>query len=53
MHLGSTEEEQSPRLSSFKINEPRIRSVIYMDYSFSQIGYSLHFSAVNGSFEAY
>ena len=33
MRLGSIEEEQSPRLSSFKIGEPGIRSAIYMDHS--------------------
>ena len=37
MHLGLTEEKQSPRLSSFKIGEPGIGRVIYTSYSFPRL----------------
>ena len=37
MPLGSTEEEQPPRLSSFKIGEPEMRNVINKDYSFLKL----------------
>ena len=39
MHLGPTEEQKSTtiRLLSFKIGEPGISSVIYMDYSFHKL----------------
>ena len=50
----SSEEDPSPRLSSFKTSEPGIRSVILIHgLFFSQIGSSLHFPVVNVSFKAY
>ena len=43
--LGSAKEYQSPGLFSFKIREPGIRSLIYVDYMFLKldVGSSLHF----------
>ena len=37
MHLGLTEEWSPSRLSSFKIGEPGIQRVIYMDYFFLKL----------------
>ena len=54
MHLGSAKEDPFPALFSFKIGEPGIRRVIYMDSSFLNLDRVYIFLSVeNGSFKAY